>query len=165
MTLTTVIKTNPAFLRRTIELAGQRMHGGHGGPFGALVAKGSEVIAEGWNRVTSTNDPTAHAEILALRKAAAAMGNYRLGGVTMYVSLEPCPMCAGALVWARVKRLVFGARDPKAGALGSVMDLANQPELNHHPVVQGGLMAEESAGLLKDFFAEKRKSAAAKIGN
>ena len=135
-------------------------------PVGAVVVdEAGRTLAAEHNRSLSSCDPTAHAEILALRKAAAAMGNYRLGGVTMYVSLEPCPMCAGALVWARVKRLVFGARDPKAGALGSVMDLANQPELNHHPVVQGGLMAEESAGLLKDFFAEKRKSAAAKIGN
>ncbi len=130
-------------------------------PVGAVVVdEAGRTLAAEHNRSLSYCDPTAHAEILALRKAAAAMGNYRLGGVTMYVSLEPCPMCAGALVWARVKRLVFGAWDPKAGALGSVMDLAAQPEWNHHPEVAGGLLAEESAALLRDFFAGRRKEAA-----
>jgi tRNA(adenine34) deaminase len=126
-------------------------------PVGAVVVdEAGKTLAAEHNRSLSSCDPTAHAEILALRQAASAMGNYRLGGVTMYVSLEPCPMCAGALVWARVKRLVFGAWDPKAGALGSVMDLAGQPELNHHPIVEGGLLAKESAELLKDFFAARR---------
>ena len=127
-------------------------------PVGAVVVdEAGRTLAAEHNRSISSCDPTAHAEILALRQAASAMGNYRLGGVTMYVSLEPCPMCAGALVWARVKRLVFGAWDPKAGALGSVVDLASQPEFNHHPIVEGGLLADESAALLKDFFAERRK--------
>jgi tRNA(adenine34) deaminase len=126
-------------------------------PVGAVVVdEAGKTLAAEHNRSLSSCDPTAHAEILALREAASAMGNYRLGGVTMYVSLEPCPMCAGALVWARVKRLVFGAWDPKAGALGSVMDMAGQPELNHHPEVAGGLLAEESAELLKEFFAARR---------
>jgi tRNA(adenine34) deaminase len=128
-------------------------------PVGAVVVdEAGRTLAAEHNRSLSSCDPTAHAEILALRQAASAMGNYRLGGVTMYVSLEPCPMCAGALVWARVKRLVFGAWDPKAGALGSVVDLAGQPEFNHHPIVEGGLLADESAALLKDFFAQRRKN-------
>jgi tRNA(adenine34) deaminase len=127
-------------------------------PVGAVVVdEAGRTLAAEHNRSISSCDPTAHAEILALRKAASAMGNYRLGGVTMYVSLEPCPMCAGALVWARIKRLVFGAWDPKAGALGSVMDLAAQPELNHHPEIVGGLLADESAEILREFFAERRK--------
>ncbi|KMY68460.1 hypothetical protein AAU61_01960 [Desulfocarbo indianensis] len=127
-------------------------------PVGAVVVdEAGRALAAEHNRSLSLCDPTAHAEILALRKAASAMGNYRLGGVTMYVSLEPCPMCAGALVWARVRRLVFGAWDPKAGALGSVVDLAAQPALNHRPLVEGGLLAEESAAILKEFFAKRRK--------
>jgi len=127
-------------------------------PVGAVVVdEAGRALAAEHNRSLSLCDPTAHAEILALRKAASAMGNYRLGGATMYVSLEPCPMCAGALVWARVRRLVFGAWDPKAGALGSVVDLAAQPELNHRPLVEGGLLAEESAAILKEFFAKRRK--------
>jgi tRNA(adenine34) deaminase len=94
----------------------------------------------------------------AMRQAAAATGNYRLTGSTLYVTLEPCPMCAGALVWARIKRVVFGAYDPKAGALGSTMDLAALTSLNHHPEILGGLMADECAQLLKEFFAKRRKS-------
>ncbi len=127
-------------------------------PVGAVVVdEAGRTLAAEHNRSRMLCDPTAHAEMLALRKAAAARGNYRLTGVTMYVSLEPCPMCAGALVWARVRRLVFGAWDPKAGALGSVMDLAAQKEFNHHPLVEGGLLAEESAEILRSFFAERRK--------
>ena len=144
-------------MRRALALARRAGRWGEV-PVGAVVVdEAGRTLAAEHNRSLSSCDPTAHAEILALRQAASAMGNYRLGGVTMYVSLEPCPMCAGALVWARVKRLVFGAWDLKAGALGSVVDLANQPELNHHPLVEGGLLAEESAGLLKDFFAKRRK--------
>lgn len=144
-------------MRRALALARRAGRWGEV-PVGAVVVdEAGRTLAAEHNRSLSSCDPTAHAEILALRQAASAMGNYRLGGVTMYVSLEPCPMCAGALVWARVKRLVFGAWDPKAGALGSVVDLANQPELNHHPLVEGGLLAEESAALLKDFFAKRRK--------
>lgn len=144
-------------MRRALALARRAARWGEV-PVGAVVVdEAGKTLAAEHNRSLSSCDPTAHAEILALRQAASAMGNYRLGGVTMYVSLEPCPMCAGALVWARVKRLVFGAWDSKAGALGSVVDLASQPELNHHPLVEGGLLAEESAALLKDFFAKRRK--------
>lgn len=126
-------------------------------PVGAcLVDPAGRVLAAEYNRTITNCDPTAHAEMLCLRTAAAAVGNYRLLGSTLYVSLEPCPMCAGALVWARVARVVFGAIDPKAGALGSVINLAAQPELNHHPLVQGGLLADESAAVLKKFFTARR---------
>ncbi len=126
-------------------------------PVGALaVDAAGRILAAEHNRSISACDPTAHAEMLCLRVAAAALGNYRLGGVTLYVSLEPCPMCAGALVWARIERVVFAAADPKSGALGSVLDLANQPGLNHRPLVRGGLLAEESAAILRSFFASRR---------
>ena len=126
-------------------------------PVGAVaVDEAGRLLAAEHNRSITACDPTAHAEVLARRVAAAALGNYRLTGLTLYVSLEPCPMCAGALVWARVKRVVFGAPDPKAGALGSVLDLAAQPGLNHRPLVQGGLLAAEGAELLKAFFAARR---------
>ncbi len=126
-------------------------------PVGAVaVDEVGRLLAAEHNRSIMACDPTAHAEVLALRRAAASLGNYRLGGLTLYVTLEPCPMCAGALVWARVKRVVFGASDPKAGALGSVMDLSRQEGLNHHPLVEGGLLAEESSELLKGFFAARR---------
>jgi guanine deaminase len=103
------IMANHNFLSRAIQLAGERMHGGHGGPFGALVANGDEVIAEGWNRVTSTNDPTAHAEIVALRRAAQKLGHFHLEGCALYSSCEPCPMCLGAAYWARVDAVFFAA--------------------------------------------------------
>jgi tRNA(adenine34) deaminase len=127
-------------------------------PVGAVVvAEGGKVLAKDFNRSITGLDPTAHAEMLCLRAAAAALGNYRLTGATLYVSLEPCPMCAGALVWARIKRVVFGASDPKAGALGSRMDLSRQEGLNHHPMVEGGLLADESAQILQEFFRARRK--------
>lgn len=128
-------------------------------PVGALlVDETGKLMGSGYNRSIAASDPTAHAEMNAMRQAAAATGNYRLTGSTLYVTLEPCPMCAGALVWARIKRVVFGAYDPKAGALGSTMDLSVLTSLNHHPEVQGGLMADECAQLLKEFFAKRRKS-------
>ena len=126
-------------------------------PVGAvLVDAAGRVLAAEHNRSITSCDPTAHAEMLCLRRGAAALGNYRLTGTRLYVTLEPCPMCAGALVWARVERVVFGARDEKAGALGSVLDLSRQP-LNHRPRVEGGLLARESAQLLRGFFAARRK--------
>lgn len=128
-------------------------------PVGALlVDETGRLMGSGYNRSIAASDPTAHAEMNAMRQAAAATGNYRLTGSTLYVTLEPCPMCAGALVWARIKRVVFGAYDPKAGALGSTMDLAALTSLNHHPEILGGLMADECAQLLKEFFAKRRKS-------
>ncbi|MBI4800390.1 MAG: nucleoside deaminase [Desulfarculus sp.] len=135
------------------DLRAARADPGHAGP---LVHEVGRLLAAEHNRSILACDPTAHAEVLCLRAAAAILGNYRLTGTTLYVSLEPCPMCAGALVWARVKRVVFGAADPKAGALGSVLDIAAQPELNHRPLVEGGLLAQESAEILRAFFASRR---------
>jgi tRNA(adenine34) deaminase len=143
-------------MRRALALARRAARLGEV-PVGAVaVDEAGRLLAAEHNRSIIACDPTGHAEVLALRAAAAALGNYRLTGVTLYVSLEPCPMCAGALVWARVRRVVYAAADPKAGALGSALDLAAQPGLNHRPLVQGGLLAEESVALLKEFFAARR---------
>ena len=118
--------------------------------------RGAETIATASNRTLRDNDPTAHAEILAIRAAAAALGTWRLTGCTLYVTLEPCAMCAGAIVLARLDRVVFGAWDPKAGMAGSVGDILRHPRLNHRPEVLGGVMADECGALLKDFFAARR---------
>ncbi|MGH6627057.1 MAG: tRNA adenosine(34) deaminase TadA [Burkholderiaceae bacterium] len=128
-------------------------------PVGALVVKDGEVIATGRNAPIDGNDPTAHAEIVALRAAAQALGNYRLDGCELFVTLEPCAMCSGAMLHARLKRLVFGAADPKTGAAGSVLDLFALDRINHQTQVQGGVLADESAALLKDFFRRKRNEA------
>jgi len=125
-------------------------------PIGAVVAREGEPIAAAGNERELRRDPTAHAEVLAIRAAAAALEGWRLPGTTLYVTLEPCAMCAGAAVLARVSRVVFGAADPKAGAAGSVMDVLADPALNHRPEVTGGVLAEECASLLRDFFAARR---------
>ncbi len=125
-------------------------------PVGAVIVLDAEVIAAGHNERELRCDPTAHAEMIALRQAAATLGSWRVLGAVMYVTLEPCAMCAGAIVLARIPRVVFGASDPKAGAAGSVIDLLDLPQLNHHSEHQGGLLAEESAELLSDFFASRR---------
>ncbi len=128
-------------------------------PVGAvLVSAEGEILSRAHNAPISLCDPTAHAEILALREGARRLGNYRLPGTTLYVTLEPCPMCAGALIHARVKRLVFGAYDPRAGACGSLYRLVEDPRLNHRVEVKGGILAEEAAALLKEFFRRKRIS-------
>jgi tRNA(adenine34) deaminase len=127
-------------------------------PIGAVAILNCEIIARGQNRVLRDNDPTAHAEIVALRGAAAALGNYRLNGVTLYVTLEPCAMCAGAMIHSRIDRLVYAAADPKAGAAGSVLEVLNHPRLNHEVQVAQGILAVESAEILRDFFAKRRKS-------
>ena len=126
-------------------------------PVGAVVLLDGEVIARRHNERELRGDPTAHAEVLALRDAAAARGTWRLDGATLAVTLEPCPMCAGAALSARVDRIVFGAADPKAGACGSLYNLAADPRLNHEMDVQGGLLADESAELLRGFFAARRR--------
>jgi len=126
-------------------------------PIGAVLVHEGAIIARGQNRVLRDNDPTAHAEIVALRAAAAALGNYRLNGCTLYVTLEPCAMCAGAMIHARLDRLVFAAADPKAGACGSVLSVINHPKLNHKMWVEQGSGAEESAELLRSFFRERRQ--------
>jgi tRNA(adenine34) deaminase len=125
-------------------------------PIGAVVVRDGEVIAAAGNERELRGDPTAHAEVLALRSAAAALGGWRLPGTTLYVTLEPCAMCAGAIVLARVPRVVFAAPDPKAGAAGSVFDILGDPRLNHRPDVTGGLLADDAAKLLREFFADRR---------
>lgn len=125
-------------------------------PVGAVVVIDGVVVGRGHNAPIGEHDPSAHAEIRALRDAAAAIGNYRLTGATLYATLEPCAMCAGALMHARVARVVFGAPDPKTGACGSVVDLFAEPRLNHHAQVQGGVMLEECATVLRDFFRARR---------
>lgn len=125
-------------------------------PIGAVVRFVDWIVGRGQNRVMRDKDPTAHAEIVALREAARSMGNYRLNGCTLYVTLEPCAMCAGAMIHARIDRLVFAAADPKAGAAGSVLSVINHPQLNHQMEVEQGIMAEESAELLRSFFRERR---------
>lgn len=125
-------------------------------PVGAVVVAGGEVIATGHNRSETDNDPSAHAEIVALREAARKTGNYRLTDATLYVTLEPCAMCMGALVQARIERLVFGAYDPKAGAVGSAIDLSDSPSFNHRFEINGGVLAEECGAALTLFFESKR---------
>ncbi|MGA3135062.1 MAG: tRNA adenosine(34) deaminase TadA [Terracidiphilus sp.] len=125
-------------------------------PIGAVVVREGAIIARGQNRMLRDLDPTAHAEIVALREAAAALGNYRLNGCTLYVTLEPCAMCAGAMIHARLDRLVFAAADPKTGAAGSVLAVLNHPQLNHQMQVEQGIAADESAELLRSFFRERR---------
>jgi tRNA(adenine34) deaminase len=125
-------------------------------PIGAVVVCEGAIVAAGHNRVLRDVDPTAHAEIVALRAAAKALGNYRLPGCTLYVTLEPCAMCAGAMIHARLERLVFAAPDPKAGAAGSVLAVLNHPQLNHQMQVEQGILGEEAAELLRSFFRERR---------
>jgi tRNA(adenine34) deaminase len=125
-------------------------------PIGAVVVREGAIVARSQNRVLRDVDPTAHAEIVALRTAATALGNYRLAGCTLYVTLEPCAMCAGAMIHARIDRLVFAAPDPKAGACGTVLEVLNHPQLNHQMQVEQGIEAEEAAELLRGFFRERR---------
>jgi tRNA(adenine34) deaminase len=125
-------------------------------PIGAVVVRGGEVIGSGHNERELRADPTAHAEMIALREAARTLGSWRVLESVMYVTLEPCAMCAGAIVLSRLPRLVFGANDPKAGAAGSVLDVLDEPRLNHRPQVESGLLAEECANLLRSFFAPRR---------
>ena len=125
-------------------------------PVGAVIMRQGQIIATGYNRPITEHDPTAHAEIVALRHAATLLANYRLPECELYVTLEPCAMCAMALMHARLKRVVFGAADPKTGAAGSVVDLFAQPQLNHHTALQGGVLAEDCARVLREFFAERR---------
>jgi len=145
--------------RRLMEVAIERAREAeaHGDvPIGAAVARQGEVLAAAGNERELRRDPTAHAEILAIRAAAEALGGWRLPGTTLYVTLEPCAMCAGAIVLARIPEVVFGAPDPKAGAAGSVIDVLGDPALNHRPSVTGGLLEDECAALLREFFASRR---------
>jgi tRNA(adenine34) deaminase len=128
-------------------------------PVGAVVVRDGEVIATGYNQPIGRHDPTAHAEIMALRAAAEKLGNYRLPGCELYVTLEPCAMCSGAMMHARLARVVYAAVDPKTGACGSVLDLFKEEQLNHHTEVVGGVLAGEAGAMLKGFFAERRAAA------
>jgi tRNA(adenine34) deaminase len=143
------------FMRRALELAQQAAEVGEV-PVGALIVIDGAVVGEGYNRPIASHDPSGHAEIQALRDAAARLRNYRVPGSTLYVTLEPCVMCAGALMHARVARVVFGAPDPKTGGCGGVVDLFADARLNHHARVDGGVLASECGALLRDFFASRR---------
>jgi len=125
-------------------------------PVGAVVVRAGEIVGRGWNRNLTDSDPTAHAEIIALRQAGTNLGNHRLGDCELFATIEPCPMCAGALVHARLKRLVYGADDPKAGAIHSVMEVLNHPKLNHRMEVRGGVLAGRCAELVQSFFRSRR---------
>jgi tRNA(adenine34) deaminase len=157
------LPTDEEYVRRALVLARRAEHSNEV-PVGALVVAGGKVIGEGWNQPVGTHDPTAHAEIVALRAAASCLKNYRLDSATLYVTLEPCAMCLGAAIHARVARLVFGAWDLKAGACGSVFDLAREPRLNHRPDVFGGVCAEECREILQQFFEKRRLASRAKGG-
>lgn len=144
------------WMRHALMLAGRAAVEGEV-PVGAvLLDAAGRLLAEGWNRPIALHDPTAHAEIMALRAAAAAVGNYRLSACTLYVTLEPCIMCAGAIIHARIQRLVFGAADPKAGAVNAVYDVISQPRLNHRLDWTGGVLEAECGQLLRDFFRQRR---------
>ncbi len=147
-------------MRRALELAIRAQEAGEV-PVGAVVVHGPRIVGEGWNQPISSSDATSHAEIEAIRAACRALGNYRLGEATLYVTLEPCAMCVGAIFHARIARVVYGATDPKTGAAGSVINLFAEPKLNHHATVMGGVLGDECAALLKQFFGRKRAGAQA----
>jgi tRNA(adenine34) deaminase len=149
------LSTDVDWMRRALALA-ERAEAEGEVPVGALVVRDDRVLGEGWNRPIATHDPTAHAEILALRAAALLAGDYRLGGATLYVTLEPCPMCAAAMAHARIARLVFGAWDPRQGAAGSVFNLVAADSMNHRVDAFGGVLSEECGALLRRFFALRR---------
>lgn len=148
--------TDTDYMQAALELAAQAAAAGEV-PVGAVVVKDGQIIGRGSNAPIGRHDPTAHAEIQAMRDAAQHLGNYRLVGCSLYVTLEPCAMCSGAIQHARIARLIYGASDPKTGACGSVVDLMNEPRLNHHTEVTGGVMAEQCGAILSAFFAGRRK--------
>jgi tRNA(adenine34) deaminase len=143
------------FMREALALAAEAARAGEV-PVGAVVVRDGRIIGRGFNRPITSSDPTAHAEIVALREAATAEGNYRLPGCELYVTLEPCAMCVGAMVHARIARIVYGTRDPKTGACGSIVDLPALTAWNHHGRFEGGVLADECGALLRQFFADRR---------
>lgn len=149
------LATDAGWMSRAIDLARKAASSGEV-PVGAVLVADGVQLAEGWNQPIERHDPSAHAEIMALRAAGETRGNYRLPGTTLYVTLEPCAMCAAALIHARIERLVFGATDPKAGAVHSVYDLIAVPRLNHAIAWRGGVLGDECAELLRDFFRQRR---------
>lgn len=150
--------TDNDFMQIALDLAQQAAIAGEV-PVGAIVVKNGEIIGRGSNAPITTHDPTAHAEIRAMRDAAKHLGNYRLVGCTLYVTLEPCAMCCGAIQHARIAKLIYGASDPKTGACGSVVNLMAEPKLNHHAEISGGVLAEPCGALLSSFFLARRKKA------
>jgi len=151
------LQSDSAWMQFALDQARLAEHAGEV-PVGAVVISEGKIVGAGHNRNLFHNDPTAHAEIVALRQAAEALGNHRLTGCVLFCTIEPCAMCAGAMVHARIARLVYGANDPKAGAAGSVLDVINHPRLNHRMEVTPGVLAEECSQLLKNFFAPRRRS-------
>jgi tRNA(adenine34) deaminase len=147
--------TDTTYMRLALEQACEAAAAGEV-PVGALVVKDGEIVGRGFNAPISLHDPTAHAEIRAMREAAQQLGNYRLAGCTLYVTLEPCAMCSGAIQHARIARLVYGAADPKTGACGSVVNLMQEARLNHHCEVESGILADECGRMLSGFFAARR---------
>ena len=147
--------TDADYMRHALELASQSQAAGEV-PVGAVVVRDGEIVGRGFNAPISRHDPSAHAEMMALRDAAQRLGNYRLGGCELFVTLEPCLMCAGAIMHARIARLVYGASDPKTGACGSIVDVFAERRLNHHAEVTGGILAEECGAMLSNFFALRR---------
>ena len=154
--------TDQDYMRLALDQA-QRARAADEVPVGAVIVKDGAVIARGFNQPIGCDDPTHHAEIAALRAAATALGNYRLPGCTLYVTLEPCVMCAGAMMHSRIARVVFGAADPKTGACGSVVNLFENARLNHHAEVVGGVLADECGTILSDFFAARRQQSRAAL--
>ena len=150
------IAEHEQWMRRALALADRAANEGEV-PIGAVVVRDGELLGEGWNSVISFSDPTAHAEIIAMRDAARMVNNYRLPGVTVYVTLEPCTMCAGAMIHARIEKLVFAASEPKAGVVCSTCSLLDEPRYNHRVKWQGGILAEPSSERLRAFFRERRK--------
>lgn len=142
-------------MEEALKLAAQAAASGEV-PVGAVVVKDGVIVGRGYNQPIAGSDPTAHAEVMAMRDAGRVLGNYRLADCDLYVTLEPCVMCAGAIMHARIRRLIYGARDPKTGACGSAIDLFAQQHLNHHAEVGGGMLANEAVALLQDFFARRR---------
>jgi tRNA(adenine34) deaminase len=149
------IEDDEYWLVHALKLAEQAAQQGEV-PVGAVVVRGNQLLGEGWNQPISSNDPTAHAEVIALRQAALQAGNYRLPETTLYVTLEPCAMCAGAIIQARVKRVVFGVSDPRAGAVSSVFNILQEPRLNHRVDYLGDVLTKPCAKLLQDFFKARR---------
>ena len=147
--------TDADYMRHALELAKQSQAAGEV-PVGAVVVKDGEIVGRGFNAPISRHDPSAHAEMMALRDAAQRLGNYRLVGCELFVTLEPCLMCSGAIMHARIARLVYGASDPKTGACGSIVDVFAERRLNHHAEVTGGILAEECGAMLSNFFALRR---------
>jgi len=155
MPVKTPTEADIAFMQQALALARKAAVAGEV-PVGAVVVKDAQVIGEGWNHPISGADATSHAEIEAIRAACSSLANYRIPGSTIYVTLEPCVMCSGAILHARIGRVVYGAADPKTGACGSVVDLFAEPKLNHHATVESGVLADESSRMLKAFFAGRR---------